>query len=110
MHTAIFFIYAVLVAYISLRQGTGASIEPWDKLLHLLVYYIFSVFGYRATRAGRGYWLVCLGIIAYGGLLELAQSYTPGRYMSGEDMLANTLGVLLGALVVKRLSLANKFK
>ena len=108
MHSAIFFVYAGLVAYVSLRQGVGASIDPWDKLLHLLVYYIFAVFGYRAIRAGRGYWLVCLGIIAYGGVLELAQSYTPGRYMSAEDMLANTLGVLLGAAIVKRREWANK--
>ena len=110
MQSAIFFVYAILVAYISLRQGGGASIDPWDKLLHLLVYYVFSVFGYRATRDGRGYWLVCLGIIAYGGLLELAQSYTPGRHMSAADMLANTLGVLLGAMVVKRSTLAHRFK
>ena len=102
MNVVVFALYAVLVAFVSLREGTGGGGQYLDKLMHLLVYYIFAVVGYRAIRAGRGYWLVCLGIIAYGGLLEVAQSYTPGRFMSAYDMLANTLGVLLGAAVVKR--------
>lgn len=102
MHQVVFALYALLVAFVSLRPASGPGIEPWDKVVHLLVYYIFAVFGYRALRQGRGYLLLCLGIIAYGGLLEVAQSYSPGRFMSAYDMLANTLGVLLGALVVTR--------
>lgn len=103
MHTAVFVIYTLLVTYLSLRQiDVGIGIEPWDKLVHLLMYYIFAVFGYRALKEGRGYWLLCLGIIAYGVLLEFAQAYTPGRFTSVYDMLANTLGVFLGALVVTR--------
>ena len=53
-------------------------------------------------RTKSYYLYVCLGIIAYGGLMELAQSYTPGRMMSGYDFLANTLGVVLGAIIVNR--------
>jgi VanZ family protein len=48
------------------------------------------------AAAGRG------TAIAYGGLLEVAQSYMPGRVMSGYDFMANTLGVVLGAVVVSR--------
>lgn len=102
MNTIIFVVYAGLVGTFSLLPGTGASGDHLDKLQHLLVYYIFAVLGYRALKAGRGYWLLCAGIIAYGSLLEFAQSYTPDRFMSGYDMLANTLGVLLGAAVVTR--------
>ena len=102
MHTLVFFCYAALVTVLSLRPSTGSSIEHLDKITHLLVYYIFAVFGYRMLKGGRHYWAICLGIIAYSGLLEVAQSYTPGRLMSGYDLLANTLGVVLGALVVTR--------
>jgi VanZ family protein len=102
MQSLIFFAYAGIVALISLRPGGDATIDPLDKVVHLLVYYIFAVFGYRALQNKRYYPYLCLGIIAYGGLLELGQSYVPGRDMSAYDLLANTLGVLLGAAVVTR--------
>jgi VanZ family protein len=34
--------------------------------------------------------------VLYGALLEGLQAFVPGRFMSGADLLANTLGVLLG--------------
>jgi VanZ family protein len=102
LHTIVFFCYTGLVAFLSLRPLGDSGIQHFDKLMHLLVYYIFAVFGYRMLKAKRYYWLLCLGIIAYGGALEVAQSYFPGRVMSAYDMLANTLGVVIGALVVKR--------
>lgn len=102
MQSLIFFAYAGIVALTSLRPGGDVSIDPLDKVVHLLVYYIFAVFGYRALQHKRYYPYLCLGIIAYGGLLELGQSYIPGRDMSAYDLLANTLGVLLGAAVVTR--------
>ena len=100
MNSLVFILYAGIVTFASLRPGIGGGIEHMDKLTHLLAYYIFAVLGYRILKA-RGYYLyVCLGIIAYGGLMEVAQSYMPGRDMSGYDFLANTLGVVLGAVVV----------
>lgn len=98
----VFFCYAGLVTFLSLRPLGDSGIQHFDKLMHLLVYYIFAVFGYRMLRSKRHYWLLCLGIIAYGGILEVAQSRFPGRVMSGYDMAANTLGVVIGAFVVSR--------
>ncbi len=102
MHSLIFYAYAGIVAITSLRPAGDMNIDPMDKVVHLLVYYIFAVFGHRALTNKRYYPYLCLGIIAYGALLELGQSYVPGRHMSAYDLLANTLGVLLGAAVVTR--------
>lgn len=102
MHTIVFFCYAGLVTILSLRPLGDSGIQQFDKLMHLLVYYIFAVFGYRMLSSKRHYWLLCAGIIAYGGVLEVAQSHFPGRVMSGYDMLANALGVVIGAFVAKR--------
>ena len=102
MNTVVFILYAGVVTFASLRPGIDGGIEHLDKLTHLLAYYIFAVLGYRALKARRYYLHLCLGIIAYGGLMEVAQSYMPGRMMSGYDFLANTLGVVLGAIVVNR--------
>lgn len=102
MHTLAFLIYAAVVALTSLYPGGGTSTEHLDKIVHLLVYYIFAVFGYRMLANKRYYLYVCLGIIAYSGLIELGQSYIPGREMSAFDLLANIAGVTLGAVVMKR--------
>ena len=42
-------------------------------------------------------------IVLYSGLLEVGQSFILGRDMSGLDFLANTLGVIFGALFCDRL-------
>lgn len=102
MHATVFFIYAGIVAFTSLNPSGGRGLDNLDKVVHLLVYYIFAVLAYRMLGDKRHYLLLCLGVIAYGGLLELGQSFVPGRDMSGYDLLANTIGVVLGALVVTR--------
>ena len=64
-HTIVFFCYAGLVAILSLRPLGDSGIQHFDKLMHLLVYYIFAVFGYRMLESKRHYCLLCLGIIAH---------------------------------------------
>lgn len=90
--------YSVLVAFVSLMPSTSISpVEHWDKGLHLITYALFAGLGYFIAREVRGYAVVCLGIVVYSGLLEVAQSYMPGRVMSGYDLLANAVGVAIGA-------------
>lgn len=96
MHTAIFILYTAAIAFVSLRPATSGGIELWDKAVHAAVYCIFAILG-RQVVAGQGRYLaLCLGIVVYGGLMEVAQSFTPDREMSGLDALANTVGVALG--------------
>ncbi len=101
---AAFIIYAAAIAYVSLRPMDGVSVGSWDKLAHLLMYGVFAVLAYRVTRQSPGFLYLCLGIVAYGALMEFGQSFTPGRMMSAADMLANTLGVALGALGAKSMA------
>jgi VanZ family protein len=102
MHTIVFIVYAGIVAVASLYPGGDEGIEHLDKVVHLLVYYIFAVFGYRMLANKQYYLYLCLGIIIYSGLIELGQSYIPGREMSVFDLLANIVGVVLGAVVMNR--------
>ncbi|MCB1675919.1 MAG: VanZ family protein [Halioglobus sp.] len=102
MHTIVFFVYAGIVAAMSLSPGSGQGVGHLDKVVHLLTYYIFAVFGYRMLANKQYCLFVYLGIIAYGGLIELGQSYVPGRHMSKFDVLANIAGVVRGALVMRR--------
>ena len=101
MNTLIFAAYALFVTVASLRPGGGSSFDPWDKLLHFATYAIFALLAYRVFGGGRRYAYACLGIVAYGGLIEVIQSMMPGRFMSGYDFLANTLGVAVAAFIVR---------
>lgn len=97
-----FLIYTVFITYVSLRPKSGVSIENWDKVGHMLAYFIFALVGYRVVSESKQYMFLCFGIVIYGGLIEVAQSYVPGRMMSAYDILANTLGVAI-ALIFTRM-------
>lgn len=99
MNFLVFIFYSVLAAVVSLRPLAGVPIDSWDKLLHFVFYAAFSILGFRIVKSMRRYAYVCVGIVIYGGLIEIAQSFFPGRMMSAYDFLANTLGVAAGALL-----------
>lgn len=103
IRSTIFVAYAVIVALASLQPGGGSFIGSYDKLAHFLTYGLFAVLAYRIVASGRQYLLVCIGIVAYSGLLEVAQSFVPGREMSALDLLANASGVILGALLCEKI-------
>lgn len=75
--------------------------EPhlWDKALHFGAYFILSVLAVAALRAKKEAILAMLGLIAMGAILEVIQGAI-GRDMSAYDELANTLGVIAGAVTV----------
>ena len=95
MNTVVVFLYTLFVAVVSLSPGTGSSIDPWDKLAHFGTYGIFTVLVWGITGYGRHFIVACLCIVLYGGIIEITQSFLPGRVMSGYDFLANTLGVVI---------------
>jgi VanZ family protein len=104
MNALVLACYALLVTLASLRPGGGSSLDPWDKPLHFITYAIFAILAYRVFTGGRRYVVACLGIVAYGGLIELIQSWMPGRFMSGYDFLANTLGVVVAAYAMRHVN------
>ena len=69
----------------------------WDKSNHLLAFGVMTWLGCKAFPQ-RGVQLL-LGLLAYGVVIEILQSYTPNR--SGEllDLLADCFGIALGWLL-----------
>jgi VanZ family protein len=66
----------------------------WDKLNHLAA---FASLAAAAQLGFRRHWLwVALGLLAYGGLIELLQALMPPRVAEAEDLLADALGIALG--------------
>ena len=85
--------YATVVAYSSLTPADGVALAVWDKLLHFGCYAIFAGLAWWASHHQVMFYRRLLLVVAFGAVMELAQSLIPGRDMSAGDMVANTLGV-----------------
>ena len=68
----------------------------WDKTNHLLAFGVLAMLGVRAWP-GR-VWHVVVGLVAYGGLIEVLQSMTSYRDASWHDLMADSLGIAVGML------------
>jgi hypothetical protein len=79
-----------------------------DKFVHVGMYAVLGLLMLRAWKRGipatwREACGAALAAAAFGGYIELLQSLTPDRHCDGRDMIANTLGALLGVTLVIRL-------
>ena len=66
----------------------------WDKSNHLLAFFVVALLGIRAFP-GRTM-AVLAGLLAYGILIEVLQSFTPSRSADWCDVVADGLGLALG--------------
>ena len=66
----------------------------WDKSNHMLGFALLMLLG-RSAYPGRTVFLVA-GLLAYGALIELLQSFTPTRFAEWGDLLADGLGLFAG--------------
>jgi VanZ family protein len=74
----------------------------WDKSNHVLAFAVLAVLADRANQvhsAQRRHWRWAL-LLAYGVLIEGLQGLTPTRTASAADVLADALGLVLGATAV----------
>lgn len=67
-----------------------------DKTHHFIAYALLMF--PAALRKPKRWWLLCIGFIAYSGIIELVQPYV-NRYGEWLDMAANAAGVVCGMLV-----------
>jgi len=90
----------VLVIYLCLEpaDGGGAS-RINDKLAHFLAF--FALAGWFAALVERRfYWLIALGMLSVGGLIEVAQGLMAlGRTADLLDFVADGAGVSAGILI-----------
>jgi len=73
----------------------------WDKSNHMLG---FAMLALLAHRAWPGRTLIVLaGLLAYGGLIEVLQSFTPNRFAEFGDLVADGVGLLAGEGIARLL-------
>lgn len=71
----------------------------WDKANHLAAFALLALLGCRAYTART--MAVLFGLLAYGGLIEVLQSFTEYRMAEWGDLLADALGLPLGWAVAR---------
>lgn len=84
----------VVTALSLLPLGPDAPTTGWDKTNHLLAFAVLAILAGLAWPARIGAAMTAL--LAYGGLIELLQSFTGYRSAEWADWLADALGLLLG--------------
>ncbi|OGA36400.1 MAG: hypothetical protein A3F75_03380 [Betaproteobacteria bacterium RIFCSPLOWO2_12_FULL_64_23] len=73
----------------------------WDKGDHFLTFAVLTILGCRAFPAHIA--AVLAGLLVYGGLIEVLQSFTPYRLAEWGDLVADSLGIIVG-YALKRFS------
>ncbi len=84
----------VVLALALLPLGPEAPTTGWDKTNHLLAFGTLAVVGCLGYPKQIARLLPAL--LAYGGLIEVLQSFTDYRSAEWGDLLADALGLLLG--------------
>jgi VanZ family protein len=103
-----FLAYSGLIYYLSSQTITleGVKVPFLDKFAHFGIYFVWALLcclALKATWPGLApgwllFW-VTLGGALYGLSDEIHQSFVPGRESDLLDLLADTLGALVGAWV-----------
>ncbi len=77
-------------------QPHAASLlrEGWDKVAHASLHFTLCWLCLLAMGLRRGPWAVVL-CVAFAGLDEFAQQFSPGRSVSAADVLASAVGALV---------------
>jgi VanZ family protein len=107
------FVYALLLAAASLAPSDRGGLGGWDadlsptlqNALHVPAYAVLFVLAASCLRNRASAKFVMRMVIAlacglFGGMLEWAQAFVPGRTGSLSDALVNLGGVCLGFLLV----------
>ena len=66
----------------------------WDKSNHLLAFFALAFTGLMAYPKRPA--ILLASLLAYGGMIEVLQSFTPNRMAEWADLLAGPLGLALG--------------
>jgi VanZ family protein len=89
-----------IVAALSLSPVTPQSLHQiGDKAEHYAAYALLSFLVVRGWIGTRFLFLIFLGVLGFGGLMEGLQYFVPGRSMEMADVLANAFGTVTGLVV-----------
>ena len=100
--TIILFMIITLLSLAPIQLSGSFGPISVDKAYHVLTYFCLAL-PFPILRPRLTIWVV-LGIMTYGGLIELVQ-YLFGREPSWGDFIANAIGAIVGAVIARQMGL-----
>jgi VanZ family protein len=93
-------VLAVVVLYLALMPAPPHTLDTgWDKLNHALAFASLAVCScFSGAASPRRLLIAGALLVGFGGLIELLQSQIPGRDAEWADLLADTIGMVVGML------------
>ena len=77
------------------------EIELWDKWQHVAAYAVLALLAASVFEGQHARWTIVVGLVLWGGVLELGQLLVPDRSSDWLDAGANVAGVLLGVTLAQ---------
>ena len=93
---------------VDITQTVDAPLLSFDKVLHLGVYSLMNVLLLIAYNKNFSMLFLSITLFVYGILIEVIQDQTTYRAAELGDILANSFGILIGALIFKIAHRCNK--
>lgn len=110
------FLWTIIVGFLYLLPGEDLPVVSiWDvlsadKIAHVGVFALLVLFNATGLQRQMRYvylrdrarFVALIGSVSYGSILEFAQAeLTTGRYLEAGDLLANTIGCILGIVIFR---------
>jgi VanZ family protein len=95
-----FYLACLLVGGLSLAPSAALpEISIGDKVEHALAYAALGLLGVATAQRAPSFTI--LGLVLFGIAIELLQTFSPGRSPEIGDVLADSIGVCLGAAAAR---------
>lgn len=99
---ALLFGSVLLMTLLALKpMHFDGDISHVDKILHFIAYVELAGLAFLLVRHFKPFLKWCIALMIYGGIIEILQSFMPGRYMSFADFIANVCGIAFTVVLVK---------
>jgi VanZ family protein len=94
-------VLVVVVSYLAVMPAPPRELDTgWDKLNHVMAFTALALAGRFAFPGSIGRWAsLVLALLAFGGLIEVVQYFIPGRDSEWNDLAADSVGIVAGALL-----------
>ncbi|MFG6429449.1 VanZ family protein [Roseateles sp. LYH14W] len=99
-----------VITWLALSPAPPESANTgWDKANHTLAFAALAFVSVWALWQRPRQWLLLVAaLLAYGGFIEIAQSFVPSRSAEWNDVLADGMGIALGLLAASPIARLSK--
>lgn len=91
-------VFALMPAIWFRLEMPGVDFMSADKWLHGLTFAFLTVW-FSGQYARQSYWRVAVGMLAFGGVIELCQRMLTYRSAESMDLLADSIGIAAGLII-----------